>query len=102
MMTSANLGRQYMSKRVVLYVFIDNNPAAMTYDVPFLHHVTTNKGMQIFACFLNSSILYRLILKMVHTLIVPILLAIFTLQKNALIQKRNICFHGNQISHYKA
>ena len=52
----------------------------------------------IFACFLNSSILYWLISKLVHTLIGPILC---TLQKS--IDQNNVTFfHGNQIPNFKA
>ena len=69
-------------------------PAAMTYDVPFLRHVTSNK-----ACFLISSIVYRLISKLVHTLIGPIL---YTLQKKCIDQNNVAYNHGNQISHYIA
>ena len=35
-------------------------PGHMTYEVPFLRHVTSHKTYD-FLCFLNSSILYRLI-----------------------------------------
>ena len=46
----------------------------MTYDVPFLRHVTSI--LFLFSCFLNSSILYRLISKLAHALIGPILCTI--------------------------
>ena len=40
----------------------------MTYDVPFLRHVTSNKT-RFLSYFLTSSILYRLISTLVHTLL---------------------------------
>ena len=51
-------------------------------QLPFLCHVTSNKTYD-FACFMNSSILYGLISKCVHILIVPILC---TLQKHTSIK----------------